>query len=257
MNMLRVDGALEQFERRTAWPIMGVVVASLVLLLLPIFIALPTGFAAVFAILEWMLWLVFVAEYSFRWYLAMDRRSFVRHNLIDLAIVALPVVPALRALRLARLLRIGVVGARVVKQSDTIVKRSNVKYAVPIAALIILLATAMMWYVEHDNPAATIHSLPDSLWWALTTVTTVGYGDRYPVTAEGKIVALSLMVLGIAVFGLVTATLASLFVEHDAGQEVDTLKADITRLESKVDRLLDLVGASTESERQSDAVEPD
>src|SRR4029079_13697214 len=193
-------------------------------------------------VLEWLLWLVFVAEFSWRWYIAIDRRRFVRHNLIGLSVVVFPVVPALRALRLARLLRIGVVGARVVDQSDAIVKRSNVKYAVLIAGVIILLAATMVWSAEHDHPGATIHSLPDATWWAVTTITTVGYGDKYPVTVEGKAVALTLMLVGIAIFGLVSATLASLFVERDAEEETDELRADITRLEQKVDRLLELAG---------------
>jgi voltage-gated potassium channel len=257
MNRYRMDGALEKFERRTAWPMMGVVLAPLVLLLVPVFAVLPTEFAALVVVLEWTLWLVFVAEFSWRWYVAIDRRTFVKHNLIDLAVVVFPVVPALRALRLIRLLRIGVVGARVVDQSDAIVKRSNVKYAVLIAGLIILLAATMVWSVEHDRPEATIRSLLDALWWAVTTVTTVGYGDKYPVTPEGKAVALTLMVLGIAIFGLVSATLASLFVERDAEEEVDTLREDLSRLETKVDRLLDLVGASTEPEHPAEAAPPD
>jgi voltage-gated potassium channel len=113
-----------------------------------------------------------------------------------------------------------------------------VKYALLIAVVIILLAGAMEWSAEHTQPEATIHSLSDALWWAVSTITTVGYGDKYPVTTEGKVVALTLMLLGIAIFGLVTATLASLFVERDAEEEADSLRADIARLESKVDALL-------------------
>src|SRR5262245_59930328 len=192
MNSYRTEGALESFERRTAWPMMAVVLASLVLLLLPVFIALPPTAATGVVVLEWMLWLVFVAEFSWRWYIAMDRAAFVKHNLIDLAVVVLPIVPALRALRLVRLLRIAVVGARVVDQSDAIVKRSNVKYAMLIVGLIVLLAAAMEWSAEHSRPEATIHSLPDALWCAVSTITTVGYGDKYPVTLEGKVVALTL-----------------------------------------------------------------
>jgi len=96
----------------------------------------------------------------------------------------------------------------------------------------------MEWSAEHTRPEATIHSLSDALWWAVSTITTVGYGDKYPVTPEGKAVALTLMLVGIAIFGLVTATLASLFVERDAEQEADSIRADIARLEDKLDRVL-------------------
>jgi voltage-gated potassium channel len=249
MNRYRTEGALEHFEQRTAWPMMGVVLASLVLLLVPVFVALPTEYAALVVVFEWTLWLIFVAEFSWRWYIAVDRSVFIRHNLIDLAVVVLPIVPALRALRLVRLLRIGIVGARVVDQSDSIVKRSNVKYAALIAGLIVLLAATMAWHVEHTEPTATIHSLPDALWWAISTITTVGYGDKYPVTPEGKVVALTLMVIGIAIFGLVSATLASLFVEKEAEQDIETLRSDITRLEEKLDRLLELVSPPSDEDR--------
>jgi voltage-gated potassium channel len=245
MNSYRTEGALESFERRTAWPMMAVVLASLALLLLPVFVTLTPASAAALVALEWALWLVFVAEFSWRWYIAVDRATFVKHNLIDLAVVVLPIVPALRALRLIRLVRIAVVGARVVDQSDAIVKRSNVKYAMLIAGLIILLAAAMEWSAERTRPEATIHSLPDALWWAVSTITTVGYGDKYPVTPEGKVVALTLMLVGIAIFGLVTATLASLFVERDAEEEAESIRADIARLEDKLDRVLQSLTTSS------------
>ncbi len=255
MNSYRTEGALESFERLTAWPMMAVVLASLALLLLPVFVALPAGAAATVVVLEWALWLVFVAEFSWRWYIAMDRGTFVKHNLIDLAVVVLPIVPALRALRLIRLVRIAVVGARVVDQSDAIVKRSNVKYAMMIAGLIILLAAAMEWSAEHTRPEATIHSLQDALWWAVSTITTVGYGDKYPVTPEGKVVAITLMLVGIAVFGLVTATLASLFVERDAEEEADSIRADIARLEDKLDRVLASLDPSASDGKNGEAQE--
>lgn len=238
MRDLRQPGALEAFEKRTAWPMMGVVLASLVLLLVPVFVSLPRDVGALFVLLEWTLWLAFLAEYVTRWYIAMDRATFVKHNVIDLTVVVLPMIPALRVLRLARLLRIGVVGARVIDQSDTIVKRSNTKYAVGLAGVIVLLAAVMVWSVEHTNPDSSIQSLTDALWWAVTTVTTVGYGDKYPVSPEGKAVAITLMILGIAIFGLVSATLASLFVESGSRDEYDELRDHMNRLETKLDALL-------------------
>jgi voltage-gated potassium channel len=196
MGLHRQPGALESFERKTAWPMMGVVLASLVLLIVPIFLPLSALERDALASLEWLLWLVFATEFATRWYIAMDRRTFVKHNLIDLAVVVLPIFPALRALRLFRLVRVAVVGARVVDQSDSIVKRSNTKYAFMVAGLVVLLAAVMVWHVEHENPQSSIHSMTDALWWAVTTVTTVGYGDKYPQSPEGKAVAIGLMILG-------------------------------------------------------------
>ena len=141
-------------------------------------------------------------------------------------------------MRIARLLRIGVIGARVVDQSESIVKRSNTKYAIALAMGIVLHAAVMVCSVEHDSPQSSIHSLTDALWWAVTTVTTVGYGDKYPTSPEGKGIAITLMVLGIAGFGLVSATLASLFVENDTKDDYAEIRDQMSRLEAKVDALL-------------------
>jgi voltage-gated potassium channel len=66
-----------------------------------------------------------------------------------------------------------------------------------------------------------------ALWWAVTTVSTVGYGDKYPVTPEDRIIAVVLMVLGIGLFGLIAATLLSFFIEE---QHIDDMTADINAL---------------------------
>jgi voltage-gated potassium channel len=233
-------GPLPQVRRPVAlaWPMMGVVLASLASLLIPLFAQVPPTVATGLVVLDWLLWLIFVLEYGTRWYIAMDRWSFVKHNVIDLVVVALPMFPAVRALRIARLARIGVIGARVVDQSEAIVKRSNTKYAIGLAAGIVALAALMVWSVEHNNPQSSIHSLTDALWWAVTTVTTVGYGDKYPTSPEGKGIAITLMVVGIAVFGLVSATLASLFVENDTKDDYAEIREQMGRLESKLDELL-------------------
>jgi voltage-gated potassium channel len=252
----RYPGALENFERKTAWPMMGVVLASLVLLIVPIFMPLSPLEREAVASVEWLLWLVFAAEFVTRWYIAMDRRTFVKHNLIDLAVVVLPIFPALRALRLFRLIRVAVVGARVIDQSDSIVKRSNTKYAFMVAGLVVLLAAVMVWHVEHDYPQSSIHSITDALWWAVTTVTTVGYGDKYPQSPEGKAVAIGLMILGIAIFGLVSATLASYFIESDTKDEYEDVRDQLARVEAKLDALLKAHGEGASSDTHERLARP-
>jgi voltage-gated potassium channel len=228
---------------------MGVVFASLVSLLIPVFADLPPWLDTAFFALDWFLWLVFVAEYLTRWFIAMDRGHFVKHNLIDLGVVVLPTFPAVRALRLARLLRIAVIGARVVDQSESIVTRSNAKYAMLVAGLVVLLGAVMVWSVEHENPDSSIRSLTDAIWWAVATVTTVGYGDKYPTSPEGRGVAVALMVLGIAVFGLVSASLASLFVESEARDDYQELRDHLSQLETKIDTLAEELAKGSQRER--------
>lgn len=99
--------------------------------------------------------------------------------------------------------------------------------------------------VERGAPHATITTFPDAAWWAATTVATVGYGDRYPVTGQGRLVAVALMVTGIALLGVITAAIASWFVERvgevqaaedRTAQQVAELAAEVRALREHLDR---------------------
>jgi voltage-gated potassium channel len=70
---------------------------------------------------------------------------------------------------------------------------------------------------ERDAPGAHITTFPDALWWAATTVTTVGYGDTFPVTGTGRLVAVALMVVGISLVSIITATIAAWFIDQTRG----------------------------------------
>ncbi len=238
LRRYRRPGALEAFEDRTAWPMMTVVVLSLVTYIATI-LSPPSYLRLSLALVDALLWSVFLVEFAVRCYIAMDRWGFVRHNLIDLAVVVGGLaVPAMRALRIVRLARIGVLGARVVDQSDAVFKRSNVKFAFLLAGLMVLIAAVMVWGAEKDANHHTIKSLGDALWWAISTATTVGYGDRYPVSPEGKVIAAGLMILGIGVLGLVSAALASKLVETGTQSEHEELRQRMESLESKLDAVL-------------------
>ena len=89
-------------------------------------------------------------------------------------------------------------------------------YAVASSSLLIFVSSLAVLQLERADPASDINTLPDALWWALATVTTVGYGDITPITTEGKLLAAVLMVAGIALLGIVTATLASWLVDRIA-----------------------------------------
>ena len=107
------------------------------------------------------------------------------------------------------------------------------------ASLLAFCAALAVLDVERSNPDANIGDFGDAMWWAVTTMTTVGYGDRYPVTGVGRLVAFALMVGGIALLGTVTATLASWLVETVAAEkeQAEDLQVMVRRLEDKIDRL--------------------
>jgi voltage-gated potassium channel len=139
--------------------------------------------------------------------------------------------------------------------------RHHSLFRVLIAACATLFLGAWLVFLFEENvKGANIHSYPDALWWAIVTVTTVGYGDRYPVSAGGRVVAAVLMLVGIGLIGVLTATVASVFIkEHtDANkEEVKKSHADLGQQLAVIsDRLADVerrLGANADDLADIDA----
>jgi voltage-gated potassium channel len=153
-------------------------------------------------------WAAFAIDYVVCLVLAEPRRRwFVRH-LHELAIV---VLPFLRPLRLLRLITV----VTVLQRAAGWAFRGRVTlYVVASATLLVLIAGLAVLDAEQNAEGANITTFADAIWWAFVTITTVGYGDFYPVTAAGRLIAVGLMIAGIALIGSVTATFASWFVEQ-------------------------------------------
>jgi voltage-gated potassium channel len=94
------------------------------------------------------------------------------------------------------------------------------------------VAALAMLDAERDAPNANITSIGDALWWAVTTITTVGYGDRYPTTTEGRVIALGLMLAGIALLGVVTATFASWLIERVSSENAADQAATVAHIDA-------------------------
>ena len=127
-----------------------------------------------------------------------------------------------RLARLARLARVGVVLARGIGRAKDVLSHKGLHFVLLTVAMIIFACAGLVTVAEHSAPSGNIHNFGQGLWWAVVTVTTVGYGDHYPVTAFGQGVAVVLMLVGISLIGVLTATVASYFV----GQDLDRGKTD-------------------------------
>ncbi|MFG1634823.1 potassium channel family protein [Pseudonocardia alni] len=170
--------------------------------------------------LLWVLWAVFVADVAIRLWLARDRWRFLLDNPLDVLVL---LAPFLRFLRLVRL--VGAVSVLTRTLRDDLRGRVSA-YLVVTVSLLGFVAALGVYEAERDVPDATITTFADALWWVLTTITTVGYGDRYPVTTEGRLVAAGLMIAGIAVLGTVTATIASWFTEQIERSRTEAARHD-------------------------------
>ena len=236
--------ALDRFERQTAWPMMALALAIIPLLVVPLLVDLPSGAETTFFALDWLIWIAFVLEYGIRLYLAPNKRHFVSHNVIDLLFVLIPFLRPLRILRSARafaLLRAtlgAVVMLRAVDAVQDVLKRHKLGYTLLIAMVVVVGSGLLVATIEEASPDRNIQSIPDGLWWAVTTITTVGYGDRVPVTPLGRAIGAGVMILGIGLFGLLAASLASWFVEKDLEREADPQMAEMNERLERIERLL-------------------
>lgn len=236
--------ALERFQRQTLIPVLILAIASLPLIVVPLlFDFSPTVDSTIFAI-DWFIWAAFALEYGIRLYLAPAKRDFMRHNVIDLVVIVLPFLRPLRVARSARLLRILRLGramayfARFFDALRDVLQRHRFNYSLLVASLVTVGAAFLVFEAERGTEGANILTLPDALWWAITTVTTVGYGDRFPTTAMGRGIGAVLMVLGIALFGLIAASVSALFVRKDVAQAVDPQLEEINERLGRIEETL-------------------
>ena len=208
---------VQKWERRAEMPLLFLALAFLVAYAWPVLDPrLSSDLATTLRVAGWTVWVAFAVDFAIRIALADPRWSYVRSHWYDLALIVLPM---LRPLRLLRLLAL----ARIMNRSATgsLIGRVST-YVVGTAVMSAGLATIAVLDAEQDAPGANITTFGDALWWSATTVTTVGYGDRFPVTTEGRLIAVALMIVGIATVGAVIASITGWIVaqvEKDASPE--------------------------------------
>ena len=190
----------------------------------------PNGERLVF-IADVVVWALFATDLAVKTAIAPDRRGFLRQHWLDVLVVVIPFVRPLR------LLRIAVYGTRAF---SGVVRIFNVDFLLVYAVGLVLIVATIVTTVE-EGSGSPLGFFPNSLWWAVATVTTVGYGDMVPSTPAGRVAGVVLMLGGVGLVGALTANFAAMMVRRqrnndaieDLVQEVKTLREDLYQLSGK------------------------
>jgi len=226
----RREALLDRVERATELPLMVLSFAMVPLIAAPVFWDLAATARAVVLTLGVLIWALLCVDFAVRLAIAPGRGAYLRAHWLDAAAVLIPVARPLRIAQIALFGSSAYRSARRLAQVDFL--------AVYATGLVLVVATIVL-SVER-NTGSAIDSFPDALWWAVATVTTVGYGDLVPITQTGRAFAYILMIGGIGLFGVLTANVASAFVRRRdpnsaaviaaLTEEVHLLRAEVARL---------------------------
>lgn len=222
-------------ERWTKYSEYPMLVISLIFLAAYTFqVLVPTASEGKFFAAEltiWITWGTFVIDYLVRLATANQRWKWCLKNAHEIPILLLPV---LRPLRLLRLLTLVTVFSR---SAGSALRSQAASFAGLLTVILVYCGSLAILDTERGVEGSTVNNFGDALWWAVTTVTTVGYGDLYPVTGLGRIIAVVLMIGGVSVVGVLTASFASWLVESiKSDNEVrnDELMEEIRSLRSEI-----------------------
>jgi voltage-gated potassium channel len=164
-----------------------------------------------------VIWVIFILDFIGRFILTHDKVRFLKANAIELVSLLLPFFRAFRMFRvviaLGFLSRVG----------RTLSARINI-YVGLIRPLLIYVCALGVYDAEHKAPGANITQFGDAIWWAFVTIGTIGYGDYYPITFEGRAIAVLLMIAGLAFVSVITVSIATMFLNR--------LEYDLTKKKS-------------------------
>jgi voltage-gated potassium channel len=157
-------------------------------------------------LIQWICWSAFAIDLLVGLLTSNSKKEYLQKHPLELASVLLPF---LRPLRLMRVISFGGLALQKIAMG----RQFAITLKVAITAVFVsYIAAVQITISERDVEGSNIKTFGDGLWWAVTTVTTVGYGDRFPTTTEGRILAVMLMLVGISLVGVITASVASWFV---------------------------------------------
>jgi len=218
---------LHRIERITELPFLVLAFAMIPLLIGPLVWDMSPQEETTFLIVDYFIWALFAVDLLVKVLISPYRLNYLKRHWLEVLVV---VVPFFRPLRI---LRIFIFGSRAWVGMRRLV---NIDFLLVYGIGLVIIAATVVASVE-GGEGASIHSFADALWWAVVTITTVGYGDMVPVTLVGRAIALVLMLGGIAFFSGMTANLASFLIKgkdsdkkvlEQLAKEIEALRKDLS-----------------------------
>jgi voltage-gated potassium channel len=247
----RYGERLGRVERATELPMLVLALAYVPVFVVGYLRDVPADVSGAARVVGALIVAAFVAELLVKLAVAKERLAYLKENWLDVLIVA---VPFLRPLRILRVLRVLPFVARGAQGVGTILGRYSGMYVVFVGVVAVLMSAFLVLVFER-GAGGTIQTFGEALWWAAQTVTTLGYGDVVPITTGGRVVATLLMVLGITLFGVLTAGVAAYFV-HDpqkGGTQGDDTGKILARFDALEARLGSIEAKLEERSNEGDA----
>ena len=188
-----------------------------------------------------VLWVIFLVEYLVRLVVTPSAKGYLARRWVEPATV---LVPALQGWHIVGIEKVGLVVHEGALRLEAILKHHSLFRVLIAACATLVFGAWLVLLFEENAPRSNIHSYSEAIWWAIVTVTTVGYGDRFPISAGGQIVAVILMLVGIGLIGTLTATVASVFIKEHTDSNKEALQKSHADLSDQVsmigERLMDI-----------------
>ena len=178
---------------------------------------ITNGLTPILALIDYAIWIIFVADYIIRFIISQEKLRFMRQNILDLIAIfpfnsafrafrALKLLKVLKLTKLSKTFRMFAVLGRFTHKFKQFLNTNGFKYMLLVAGFFILIGGSLISIFENI-------AFFDGIWWAFVTTTTVGYGDISPTSIGGRIVACILMIVGIGLVGSLTSTITSYFIQ--------------------------------------------
>ncbi|MBR9727732.1 ion transporter [Shewanella intestini] len=211
---------------------------SVILVLTMTFVTIESETYRLLLVIDTFICLIFLVRFFVGLYKSSNRRHYFKHQWIDL-VASIPAIEPLRFARIFQILRV----IRLIRSSRSLIfpllsQRRQTTLASLLLAMVLILAfsSILILLVESNVEGANITTAEQAIWWALVTISTVGYGDYYPVTTAGHVIGGLVILSGVSFFGVISGYMASVFVAPDESQRQESHQAEI---KSELDKALE------------------